>query len=833
MGGERWTGFKYTKNESRARWIDSLSPYASTIASILPKIDWAGFRYDGLIEIELEEPERPKHNIQCRSVAPVEYQVFGGGACELWGIAVPEVPIRKYVDFTGDLDVRVNPPPYIIKNDGLDPKLKTAIDLSPGIDLILLNEHGFTAYGQALTRWLYDEVVNRVREISPYFNKPGFVVPDYREDDETAISDLQTVVGNLLVCRSPMLDRNMIKIQVTAKIETDSIAEMNHIVEFIFSPKGNFAMRNNSFRVNGIYLQEPKKLLRDQVLGLVGRGTGIINASAAAETRPENYPSFYKFDNHCARILYIAHLLKTLEGKRIAGSPKPVEQLGKADVVGILEKIYAASCDKLCSKHFGDDYMDQLITVFETMDLIRAGGLTTKLNRYGVAQITAAKAKARAVGGRRLTRRVGGERWVGFKYTRDEKRGRWVDALSPYASTIASILPKMYWAGFRYDGPVQIETEQYNASGVSGFKGDEAPRFVVRTAHCRSDAPLEYQVFGGGACELWGLAVPEVPIRKYVDFTGDLDVRVNPPPLIVDDSAFNAALAAAEIDYMPSSSKPILLGEQGFTEYGEALTRWLYNQVVDRAREISPYFNRPGFMAPDYREDDETAVSDLQTVVGNLLVCRSPMLDKEMIKIQITAKVESGLTGEMNHIMELILTTKGRFEIIRGKIFRVNGIYVQQPRMLLLDQVKGLVGRGTSILNSFDKRPEIEKVENYPAFFKFDNHCARILYLAHLQKAVEGKPIGDPPKKADNLIKPEVLRIMENIYAASCDKLCSKHFGDGYMDQLIAVFESMDYVKAGYLTTRIDPKNRAGLNRAKAKGRAVGGRRRTRRTRLH
>jgi hypothetical protein len=254
--------------------------------------------------------------------------------------------------------------------------------------------------------------------------------------------------------------------------------------------------------------------------------------------------------------------------------------------------------------------------------------------------------------------------------------------------------------------------------------------------------------------------------------------------------------------------------------------------VVARVREISPYFNKRGFAVPDYREDHETAISDLQTVIGNLLVCRSPMLEREMIKIQVTAKVATDSLPEMNHIMEFILMPKGNFNSfnVRNNVFRVNGIYLQQPRTLLQDQVKGMTGRATGILDTISSYPEVSRAENYPSFYKFDNHCARVLYLAHLQKAVEGKRVAGSPKEADFLSKFDVLHMLEEIYAASAHKMCYKHFGDNYIDQLIAVFETMQYVQAGQLTTKLNARSKADLNRAKAKGRpVVGGRRRTRR----
>ena len=329
---------------------------------------------------------------------------------------------------------------------------------------------------------------------------------------------------------------------------------------------------------------------------------------------------------------------------------------------------------------------------------------------------------------------------------------------------------------------------------------------------------------GGGACELWGSAVPEVPIRKYVDYTGDIDIRVAPPSFKITDTELIAALERDGLESDVSSMKPILLNEEGFTAYGDALTRWLYDQVVSNVRAIAPQFDRKGLAPPDYREDHETAVSDLQTAVGNLLVCRSPLLDRGMIKIQLTAKVGD----EMNHIMEFILRPIGAFSIRNH--FKVEGVYLEDPKRLLQGQLEGLVGRGEGILNSMKNRSELTRVENYPSFYKFDNHCARLLYLAALQKSLEGKPFSGSAKKMDFISKSDAVSILSKIYAAGANKMCYKHFGDNYMDRLIAIFETMRYIGPGLLSAKLNVGSKGVLNRAKAKGnaKAVGGRTRKR-----
>lgn len=425
---------------------------------------------------------------------------------------------------------------------------------------------------------------------------------------------------------------------------------------------------------------------------------------------------------------------------------------------------------------------------------------------------------------RKTYKRGGAENWIGYIYTKDEARRTWIDVIAPLSSSIVSVLPKIDWSAFKYEGPIEIELEVPDDTAKESFS--TGTHTITLHSQCISNNKMtQYQVFGGGACELWGKAFPQVPIRKYVDYTGDIDIRVALPSLTITDVATLNFFEEGDFEFDIRMMQPVLVNDKGYTPYGEAFTHWLYDEIVSKITTIAPYFNKKEIVLPDFNEDDETAVSDIRTELGNLLVTRAIVQEGEVIKIQIATKTVLGDISIMNHLMEFILPTKGTFTL--SKVFTVDNIPVEDPMTLLFGQLKGLTDRGTGIKNALITRPNIAKIENYPSFYKFDNHCARLLYLAHLQKFVEGKKYPGSKYTFSYLTEAQVINILASMYKRGISTMCYTHFGDNYMDRLITVFESMKYINEGRLTTKIANANKAILNRAKSE---AGGSRRKRRT---
>jgi hypothetical protein len=253
-----------------------------------------------------------------------------------------------------------------------------------------------------------------------------------------------------------------------------------------------------------------------------------------------------------------------------------------------------------------------------------------------------------------------------------------------------------------------------------------------------------------------------------------------------------------------------MLYQDTYTKYGDAFSRWLFQEVVEQFSAIAKQFNIKELGLPGRDENSETALGDLHAVAGNLLITRLISENKSMIKIQISTKV---LPNNVNHIMEFILSPHGNFR--SNTKFTVDGIYVQGPIKLLLDQVEGLAGRADGIKNTMAERG-VAQIQNYPGFYKFDNHCARLLYLASLIKFVEGKPYPENRNKFMYMTESYAVFILEQLYKRGRGALCDAHFGPGFIERLIGILESMKYIGAEQLTTKIHPEFKKKLNKARA-----------------
>jgi len=363
------------------------------------------------------------------------------------------------------------------------------------------------------------------------------------------------------------------------------------------------------------------------------------------------------------------------------------------------------------------------------------------------------------------------------------------------------MLPKMAWGSFRYTGPMIIETE-----GLEGSEYDGSPRIYHTVGECQPISGAPYEVFGGTACELWAKKFPEVPIRNFVDITGDIDVMVSLPTVIPEDADLRKLIDEAG----SSAVKPLMFYEGSYTVYGDMFTKWLFEQILHRVEEIAPYFDIKDLILPGYKEDPESALSDLHVAVGNLLVCRLVNEDKSLIKIQILTKVVPDI---VHNIMELIVAPNGSFTAHTR--FTVDGIHVQGLIELLYGQLNGLTGRASGMMSTMAGLPGIGRMENYPSFYKFDNHCARLIYIATLLKFVEGKRYPENKNSLPYLTEWQAVDILEQLYDGGKGAICNIHFKSDYIDRLLTIFETMRYIGIGRLRASVQARIKQKRNRLK------------------
>jgi hypothetical protein len=371
-------------------------------------------------------------------------------------------------------------------------------------------------------------------------------------------------------------------------------------------------------------------------------------------------------------------------------------------------------------------------------------------------------------------------------------RAQWIDTVYPYNGILLSVLPKIRWGSFRYEGPFLIETDGYENDDKEGstFKVDahEKTTLYETSGHTVLVSGAPYEVFGGAACELWGKKIPQIPIYKFVDPTGDIDVSVSQPKVLPDSPELQELIDIYGEEYL----RPLMIYKDTYTPYGDAFTRWLFNEVVEQVQEIAAHLNTVTTL-PRKDEHLETVLGDLDSVVGNLLITRHIAEDKSMIKIQISTKI---LPDIVHNIMEFILSPHGDFR--SQTKFTVDGIYLQGPIKLIQDQADALADRADSVKDTVAKYT-LSHIKNSPLFYKFDNHCARVLYLALLIREVQGKRY---PENGIIFMHMDVSMangIVRKLYKNGRGAMCDAHFGDNYIGTLIGILESMENIGPGAL----------------------------------
>lgn len=380
---------------------------------------------------------------------------------------------------------------------------------------------------------------------------------------------------------------------------------------------------------------------------------------------------------------------------------------------------------------------------------------------------------------------------------RNTNRATWVEALVPYGNQIISQLPNINWNSFEYTGPVEVDVPESENAGFSlaAVNRTLSGREIIEATAKSGKNP--YGVFGGAACELWASVIPVPNIRDFVDPTGDIDVKIRLPLLTVLK------------DHTGEYDDPTmyLATEDGFTDLGDQYSRWLFNEVVRVYSPLAKDFDKPVFSVPDISEDDELKLADIAEFYGNLLFTRMITRDKSNIKVQVSIKVTTETSTVVNHLLEFLIITSGQSYSPTEPSIR--GIPVPPPWQLFTEQVKGLTGRSEVVLAYWQKKPaKMGKVNKIQSFHKIDNHCGRLLYLALLQKEVEGKPWPfDNPRSRYWFPKLTIHQVVSGatpLFKTKSIPMCGYHFRD-FRQHLFSIFDTYEMIPKGVLTNRTKP----------------------------
>lgn len=353
---------------------------------------------------------------------------------------------------------------------------------------------------------------------------------------------------------------------------------------------------------------------------------------------------------------------------------------------------------------------------------------------------------------------------IGFKYTQSEERATWAEAVYPYGALLVSLLPKIDWEGYEFNGEtaLTIVSSQNNIQTfVKDFEADYITQTHLIQSKCNPICP--YSVFGGAACELYQSRFPDAAnLHETVDPTGDIDTMIHFTKFTVGDSNI-------ELD---DCMLPLYIGFK-FTSFGEHFTSWLFDSVVEQVELLAHNFNNETFSLPDVLELDEGF--DKVRSVGNLLVSRT--VNQINIKIQVSTKVTTKFGTKVDHLLELIMfhvfdSNEPKCLSVKNIPFSDSIIKVQSPFVLLTEQIDAL-------------KPRSSLTDNKNYRHKLMNHCGRILYLSKLLSYLQKNKQLEFP--FPGLAKSQLDSIVKRINAAGVCK--------GLAEQLVAALRFYQHSK--------------------------------------
>jgi len=405
---------------------------------------------------------------------------------------------------------------------------------------------------------------------------------------------------------------------------------------------------------------------------------------------------------------------------------------------------------------------------------------------------------------RRKSRRV---QRAGYKYTRNAKRGAWINSVSWSSPLLLNLLKEIPWDQFEYKGEVvhsyDLDTNENEGFGIGG--PTKPPRTIPGTI-THSDKP--YEIFGGAGCELWSTIFPTPPIRSYVDPSADIDIVIQPfrfKVLPTGNRHLNKVYKSLAENQDAVQEILLTVGDR-YTAFGDAYTSWLFDQTVAYCRKIAKSFQQSNLTVPEKENTKETAIADKVEIVGPLLITRTCQPNKGNCKIQVSTKVTRANVVEANHLLEFLVRTEESVNSYPEKPFQVRGFFVQSPYGLLLGQVQGLKDRGLPYIQYLREHPEIPQ-SNIPkadSFYKSENHCGRILWLLQIcQQAERVVEHGQPVFRQVSVGQLEY--ILSDIVRKNLFSLCTFTFGEDYIEKLFQIADTFTGVRPGHFSAPDSP----------------------------
>jgi len=345
--------FKYTRDEDRIRWTKNAVPIGQYLIPCIRNIPWLKYSFTGKTTLWAENPDHaesfnPHKNDKLESessciseeikikaeLSSEPYYFFGGCVYEILNAIVMgervhsnDINLRDYVDPTGDIDVRITAP-YFIIDQPYD------YDFSS----YLLTENGtrMTTFLDHYTDWVFNQLKEQVQSM-PLFEKlfentEAFELSE--EPIEAAFANLSVRIGNLWLVRILEYQSKMVKIQLVVKfIDT----KPNHILEIVLPidtectrPPLKNEIDSYMSIINGIRIESFAKLIAGNISSMLERKQyHNINESR------------HKFYNHIGRIQYLNKYLSIFP-EHIQNIKKDIAKFGNLETELILLFDYLA-----------------------------------------------------------------------------------------------------------------------------------------------------------------------------------------------------------------------------------------------------------------------------------------------------------------------------------------------------------------------------------------------------------------------------------------------------------------------------------------------------------
>ena len=289
--------YKYTRDNDRKIFTENGSKYADDFISLIREIDW-GWRYEGentflrgTYNDDTDKVDFDFVKLECTAtLPPVPCFVFGGYVYELLNKELGG--LKKFLDPTGDVDVRINTP--VVK---LAERYKYE-----EVYNFWYEDENHTKLNDIIDKcssYLFSAVLSKVSQLQ-IENTVDF---DIREDDDQGEVIDFVKVGNVYVAK--VCNPYSLKIQVVCKFS--NMEKPDHLFEMVWAIKKDPIGEDTEYlkhykesnpQLQGVFVQDLKSLIVDNV----GSANDRISLYGTVKQ--------HKWFNHVQRLKYLNYIFK-------------------------------------------------------------------------------------------------------------------------------------------------------------------------------------------------------------------------------------------------------------------------------------------------------------------------------------------------------------------------------------------------------------------------------------------------------------------------------------------------------------------------------------------